>query len=160
MFPEEGADGARLRLAACLLAEVAWHEHLDSRAEHAFQQVLRFHVVGINHPGRPFLTLAVASRYKTSSMDNNSLTSIAAMLEDERRDLAKRLGLAVRLADRLCGGNATTLEQTALRVAKKTLTLECKPGAEALVGETVERRLRSLALAMELEPTIGPHPMD
>ena len=160
LFPEDGPAGARLRLAACLLADVAWREYPDFRAEHAFQQVLRLQVVGVDHPGRAFLALAVASRYKTSFVGNTSLTSIAAMLEDERREQAKRLGLAIRLADRLCGGNATTLSQTALRVAKKTLTLDCRPGAEALIGETVERRLRSLAVAMELEPAIGPQPAD
>ncbi len=160
LYPEEAPDEARLRLAACLLADVAWREHPDFRAEHAFQQVLRLQVVGIDHPGRAFLALAVASRYKTSFAGKTALTSIAAMLDDNRREKAKRLGLAIRLADRLCGGNATTLEQTALRIGEKSLTLGCRPGTEVLIGEAVERRLRTLAVSMELEPAIGPHLTD
>ena len=52
--------------AAAFLSEIAWRQHPDLRATDAFARISRAPFVGIDHPGRVFLALAVATRYKSS----------------------------------------------------------------------------------------------
>ncbi len=155
LFPEETPEQARLRLAGCILADVAWREHPDYRAAHAFQQILRLQVVGVDHPGRAFMAVAVAARHDTAYADA-MLAPIVALIEASRRNVARRLGLAIRLADSLSGVQPEALARTSLQVTDETLVLRFQPGAELLVGEVVERRLRTLAQFMELDPVLGP----
>jgi exopolyphosphatase/guanosine-5'-triphosphate,3'-diphosphate pyrophosphatase len=63
---------------------------------------------------------------------------------------AAQWGLAMRLGQRLSGGTAAGLERTRLRLRDSVLRLELKKGDEPLYGESVERRLKTLAGTMGL----------
>lgn len=150
LFGSESAEERRLRLAACLLCDLAWREHPDYRAEHAFLRVLRLPVVGIDHPGRVFLALAAAARYPGGGFRHPSLR----LLEEEKRIHARTVGLAVRLGDNLAGKSADALRQTALRIEGKKLVLKFKSGAPPLMGDSVRKRLKALAELLRLEPGV------
>ncbi len=155
LFESENEEERRLRLAACLLCDLAWREHPDYRAEHAYLRVLRLPVVGIDHPGRVFLALAAAARYPGGgSYKHESLR----LLEEERRMRARGVGLAVRLGDNLAGKSSDALRHTAIRRDGDRLILKFKAGAPPLLGESVRRRLEALAELLQLEAVVEEGP--
>ena len=62
--------------------------------------------------------------------------------------LAERWGLALRLGQRLSGGIGGPLEVARLSLDDGTVQLAIPDSDAALYGETVERRLKTLASAM------------
>jgi len=59
----ETADEKRLRHAACLLADIGWRAHPDYRGEQSLNIIANAAFVGVDHPGRTFLSLAVFFRH-------------------------------------------------------------------------------------------------
>ncbi|MGQ0663248.1 MAG: Ppx/GppA phosphatase family protein [Pseudomonadota bacterium] len=153
LFADTTAEARRLHLAACLLADIAWGEHPDYRAELAFLRVLRLPLTGIDHAGRAWIALAVFARYAGSSAAEVMRPAIH-LLDEERRREAGRLGLALRLAFTLSGGAPKILRHVALVPGAKNLKLVLKKSARALIGESVERRLAALAEAFDKAPLI------
>lgn len=146
------ADG-RLRLAACLLSDIAWREHPDYRGEIAFLRVLRMPLTGVDHAGRAFLALTVYTRYEGSA--EGDVTRPARILLDESRlREAYLLGLGLRLAYTLSGGAASLLRRVHLRMNGATIKLAVPARHRALIGEAVERRLESLARALNKRAAI------
>src|SRR3954452_4355862 len=62
IFADSPAD-ARLRLAACLLADVSWQAHPDFRAERGVEMALHGNWVGIDAPGRVAIAQALFSNF-------------------------------------------------------------------------------------------------
>jgi exopolyphosphatase/guanosine-5'-triphosphate,3'-diphosphate pyrophosphatase len=143
----------RLRLAACLLGDIAWNEHPDYRAEIGFLRVLRMPIVGIDHRERAFLALAVHTRY--AGTDESDVTKPAWQLldEDRLRD-AWRLGLALRLAYTLSGGTPEVLKRVRLERGGSALRLRVRKSEIPLIGEAVERRFEALADALDRKAKI------
>jgi exopolyphosphatase/guanosine-5'-triphosphate,3'-diphosphate pyrophosphatase len=137
---------ARLRLAACLLSDVAWREHPDYRADLAFLRTLRMPLTGIDHPGRAFVALAVYTRYEGRA-DGDVTRPAWQLLDEEMVREAHALGLALRLAYTLSAGAPALLRQVKLVADGATLTLRGTARARPLIGEAVERRLEALARA-------------
>jgi exopolyphosphatase/guanosine-5'-triphosphate,3'-diphosphate pyrophosphatase len=141
-------EGERLRLAACMLGDIAWSEHPDYRAEIGFLRVLRMPLTGIDHPGRAFMALAVFTRY--SGVADSEVTRSAWQLLDEARlSDAFRLGLALRLAFTLSGGTTQVLRRARLRLSGGSLQLILPRVSLTLAAEAVERRLAALASALD-----------
>ena len=141
----------RLRLAACLLADIAWGAHPDFRAERAVDMAIHGNWVGIDAAGRAMLGLALFSVFGgTQGFDPR----IAALCKPEDARRAGHWGLAIRLAQRLSGGVGDPLERTRLELGKGLLTMSLGDHA-ALAGEAVLRRHRQLALAMGAEPRVA-----
>jgi len=144
LFPDEGPGEARLRYAVALLADIAWREHPDYRADQAFLEILRLPLLGADHATRAALALALYYRY--TGKDSAKRTAIAESLvtpEVVRR--MKILGQAVRLGLTLSGGQARMLAPLALRLESDALTLAVPSPQSELVGEVVVRRLAALA---------------
>lgn len=153
LFRKSAPDLDRLRLAACLLADIAWNEHPDYRAEIAFLRVLRMPTVGIDHPGRAFLALAVYTRYAGTA--EGDVTGPAWMLLDEDRVReAYRLGLALRLAFTLSGGTPEVLRKAHIERGDGALRLRIENRLSSMAGEAVERRFQALADALDRKPKI------
>lgn len=150
--PAFGDDpaAARLRLAACLLADVAWLAHPDFRAERGVDMALHGNWVGVDGPGRVMIAQALFRNFGGGS--GFADFEVAALCNPDELKQAARWGLAMRLAQRLSGGVAAGLERTALSIRENKLRLAIVPGAEALYGETVARRHKTLANALDLEP--------
>jgi exopolyphosphatase/guanosine-5'-triphosphate,3'-diphosphate pyrophosphatase len=100
VFRKAPKPHARLRLAACLLSDIAWREHPDYRADLAFLRTLRLPVTGIDHPGRAFVALAVYTRYEGRA-DGEVTRPSWMLLDDEmvREGARPRAGAAARLHD-------------------------------------------------------------
>ncbi|SHJ81241.1 exopolyphosphatase / guanosine-5'-triphosphate,3'-diphosphate pyrophosphatase [Roseomonas rosea] len=152
LFPGESPAESALRHAACQLSDTGSHDHPDYRAEQAFLRVLRQPGVGLDHHARAFLALATALRYDAGD---------AALLEPARRLLgaaaqqrAERIGAALRLAYTLSGGTPALLAGTALIPRGGRLVLRLVEGSGVFAGESVQRRVDSLAAAMGLEAAV------
>ncbi len=148
LFP---AVDARLVRAACLLHDTTWRAHPDYRADMCFETVTRANMGGIDHQGRLFLAWAIRSRYNSSK---NGEGDSLALLPEAEIETARSLGLAMRLGAMISGAQAVMLQHTALRVEEETVVLALEASAQALQGEVLEKRLQSLAKAMNMVPSI------
>jgi exopolyphosphatase/guanosine-5'-triphosphate,3'-diphosphate pyrophosphatase len=150
ILPHATTADLPLAQAACLLSDIAWMEHPDYRAEHAFERVLRMPVVGLDHPGRVFLAVALAARHGEGP--NRLDPRVLALLPADRIHQAQSLGLALRLAYALTGGAPSLLGHCRLNLTSQFVSLSFAGGSEPGVGlgEAVSRRLDSLAKHMGL----------
>ena len=148
---DDDPDCARIRLAACLLADVAWQAHPDFRAERGVEMALHGNWVGIDGPGRVMMAQALFANFGGRGLPD-AIT--AALCTSEQLERAARWGLAMRLGQRLSGGLAVSLERSALSREKGKVVLTLRKGEEALYGETVDRRLKRLAQALGCEPEL------
>ena len=150
LFPAERDDRARYRHGACMLADCAWREHPDARADSAFHRALQLSLPGIDHRERCLIALALFHRYG-APVGGRAPEIPWAILDDEDIAGAQRLGLALRLAMSLSGGAPDVVGRTLLMVGKNRLTLRCERDVEAALGDVVRRRLKALAAHMGLE---------
>ena len=154
VFGDEPAR-ARLRLAACLLADVAWQAHPDFRAERGVDMALHGNWVGIDGPGRVMIAQALFSNFGGAGRFGDY--DVAELCSEEELQHASHWGLAMRLGQRLSGGVASSLERSALFRQDGKLRLTLKTRDESLYGGAVDRRLRTLAgaLGCKAEVVIG-----
>ena len=160
LFGKESAEQKRLRLAACLLGDIAWNEHPDYRADQAFWRILRMPVTGVDHPGRAFLATAVGARYGNGYgiVGGDAGERVASLIDDEAVERAELIGRALRLAFTLSAGNCRILASTALKLDRKYLNLKLpKRKGAALLGDMVIRRFENVAKAVARKPrVVGP----
>jgi exopolyphosphatase/guanosine-5'-triphosphate,3'-diphosphate pyrophosphatase len=147
---DDDPGNARLRLAACLLADIAWAAHPDFRAERGIDMALHGNWVAIDAPGRVMLAQALFCNFGGGR--DLPYPDIAALCTPAELQRASAWGYAMRLGQRLSGGVAAGLKHSRLRRSVETLGLEIDAGHESLRGEIVERRLKSLAAALGLQP--------
>jgi len=140
---------ARLRLAACMLADIAWAAHPDFRAERGIDMALHGNWVAIDAPGRVMLAQALFCNFGGGR--DLPYPATAALCGPDELRRASTWGFAMRLAQRLSGGVAGGLQRSRLRRAGGALRLEVDGKDAALLGETVERRLKALAGEMGLK---------
>jgi exopolyphosphatase/guanosine-5'-triphosphate,3'-diphosphate pyrophosphatase len=143
LFEGEGQGDARLRHAACLLADVGWRAHPEFRAERGLETALHGNWVGVDARGRAMMAQALWTSFGAAV--EPPVVPLLCSAEDRRR--ATRWGLAMRLGQRLSGGVAAPLRASAVTLEGTTLALSLAPGDAALYGEAVERRHRALATA-------------
>ena len=145
------ARDAVLADAACRLADLGARLHPNHRVELAFDQVLRAPVPGQNHAERAFLATAVNARYGGSVATPEPRT-VSRLLNEEQRQAARVLGLAIRLACDLSGRSPQLLVNARAGVEDGTLILTAADGyADVLLGEQTRRRGKALAEAMGLK---------
>lgn len=151
VFGDPRDDDARVRLAACLLADVAWRAHPDFRAERALDFALHGNWVGITTRERAMLGNALFACFGGSE-DSPSIAGLATLADAEDLHMSRCWGLALRLGQRLTGGTARALAQSKLLRQRGKLILQLRRQHAALYGDTVARRLKALAQAMGLVP--------
>jgi exopolyphosphatase/guanosine-5'-triphosphate,3'-diphosphate pyrophosphatase len=150
---DDGADG-RLIEAACLLSDSAWAVHPDYRAEEALAMILFAPFVGIDHPGRAFVGLALGGRYGGDATTPHYEQAMA-LLDEAGQKRARHLSHAFRLAYTLTGGAHGVLPRAKLSLDETVLKLSLPKGTGAFGGEKVERRLATLAAALGREPRLS-----
>lgn len=137
--------------AACRLADLGARLHPDHRVELAFDQVLRAPIPGQNHAERAYLAAAVNARYGGGGATPEPRT-VTRLLNEEQRQGARVLGLAIRLACDLSGRSPQLLVNARARVSAGALILSAGDGyADVLLGEQTRRRGKALAEAMGLK---------
>ncbi|WP_326524467.1 Ppx/GppA family phosphatase [Sphingomonas sp.] len=145
LFADEPAELARLRHAACLLADVGWRANPEFRAERGTDIALHGNWVAIDARGRALIAQALHTSLGGGSDTPDPLGRLAP--HDELA-LAVRWGFAMRLGQRLSGGVSGPLERTVLAIDGDTVTLAVPAADAALYGEAVEKRHRALAGAL------------
>ena len=151
LFEDEPAM-RRLRLAACLLADVAWQANPGFRADRAIELALHGNWVGINPGGRVIMAQALAASFGLDSLPDPRMALLCREPDLKR---ARCWGLAMRLGQRLSGGVGSVLKRTSLEERNGAVQLNVRRGEEALVGDQVERRLLRLAQALGREPVVA-----
>jgi len=150
---EEGDAEPGLRIAACWISDSGAQDHPEYRAEQAFLRLLRLHGVGLDHHARAFLALVAALRYEADPAAP-FLAPARLLLSTATVRRAEILGAAWRLAYTLSGGVPALLDATVLERRGRRLTLKLYQGAGVFAGESVLRRLESLALTLGLDPSL------
>ncbi len=143
LFADDSPAAARLRRAACLIADVGWHEHPDYRPEQAFFRILRLPLSGIRHDERAGLALAIYVRYGGASGDH-ALRAVDHLLDEPARRWARAVGAALRLAETLSGGLPSLLASMPLTLNDGEIRLDMTPERRALDGDVVRRRLKDV----------------
>ena len=113
IFPGLDAARSRLHRATCWLSDIAWAEHPDYRAGHAFARSLTMPVAQLAHAERVFIAAALHARYGGAA-DDPAKALTRTLLDDAAAAEARALGLALRLAYTLSGGALELLDQVPL----------------------------------------------
>lgn len=138
-------ERARLRHAACLLADAAWPASPAFRAAQLIELALHGNFVGIDPPERVMVAYALARSLGRDVLPAPGLSQLCSAAMLKRAD---EWGLAIRLGQRLSGGVGAILEASRLALDGDTLTLRLGSGQGALAGERVERDLARLGEAL------------
>ena len=151
LFEDKPSMG-RLRLAACLLADVAWQAAPMFRAERGVEMALHGDWTGVDASGRVIMAQALSSNFGREDLPDARLRDLVKPANLQR---AHCWGLAMRLGQRLSGGVGSVLERTSLSVDRGTLRLNVPRAEGALAGDAVRRRLDRLAQAFNLEADVA-----
>jgi exopolyphosphatase / guanosine-5'-triphosphate,3'-diphosphate pyrophosphatase len=150
---EETTEEKRLRRAACLLADIGWRAHPDYRGEQSVNVISHAAFVGVDHPGRAFIALAVFFRH-VGLADDEVSPHILELATSRMIDRARILGVAMRVAYLVSGAMPGVLPHTPLLVDRGKLRLKLRGKYRALAGERVFSRLRQLARLIGREPVM------
>jgi exopolyphosphatase/guanosine-5'-triphosphate,3'-diphosphate pyrophosphatase len=150
---EETAEERRLRHAACLLGDIGWRAHPDYRGEQSLNIIANAAFVGIDHPGRAYLALAVFFRH-VGLIDEEVSPRLRELASTRVLDRARVLGAALRVAYLVSASTTGVLPKTPMVVERGRLVLRFENGLKTLAGERVFVRLRQLARLIGREPVM------
>ena len=142
----------RLRLASCLLADVAWQSNPGFRADRGIEMALHGNWVAVNPWGRVVMAQALAASFGRDRLPDDRLTQLC---KDQQLARAQCWGAAMRLGQRLSGGVGSVLKRTSLAAHDGAIELRVRRGEEALGGDQVERRFVRLAELLGCKPVIA-----
>jgi len=142
----------RLRLASCLLADVAWQSNPGFRADRGIEMALHGNWVAVNPWGRVVMAQALAASFGRDRLPDDRLTQLC---KDQQLTRAHCWGAAMRLGQRLSGGVGSVLQRTSLAARNGAIELNVRRGEEALIGDQVERRFIRLAELLGCKPVIA-----
>lgn len=145
LFEDETDELKRLRLAICILSDVGWRGHPEYRAEKVVAEVLYGRLGGINHWGAGLIAMALYVCYGGSSTRNRQVEVAASLIGKEDMLYAKKVGMALRLAQRLSAGTAKGLKLAQLHLTANELYLHVKHEKIDIINDIVEKRLIELA---------------
>jgi exopolyphosphatase/guanosine-5'-triphosphate,3'-diphosphate pyrophosphatase len=149
---DDNSKMERLRLAACLLADVAWQAAPMFRADRGVEMALHGDWTGVDAAGRVIMAQALSANFGRDKLPDPRLNQLCGA-EDLKR--AHCWGLAMRLGQRLSGGVASVLERASLNLSRSAITLCVPHREEALAGDAVRRRLQRLADAFDREAEVA-----
>ena len=147
MFPlvaDESDKERRLRLAFCLLSDIAQHIHPEYRAEWAYSRILCSALTGLTHRERVKLSLALYYRYQFRRKDELPALSL---LKASDQEWARLVGSAANLGYHLSGSIAGNLHKSSFMIEKNNLSLQLSGSMQDLLGDAVKRRIDGLRLA-------------
>jgi len=150
---DETSEEQRLRHAACLLADIGWRAHPDYRGEQSHNVIAHAAFVGVDHPGRTFLSLAVFFRH-VGLRDDELSPHVRELASARMIDHARVLGAAMRVAYLVSAAMPGVLPSTPLKVERGKLKLILRGRYATLAGERLFARLRQLARLIGREPVI------
>lgn len=155
LFQNESPEHERLRMAMCILSDVGWRGHPEYRAEKVVAEVLYGRLGGINHWGAGLIAMALYVCYGGSGTRSKQVEIAASLISREDMFYAKKVGMALRLAQRLSAGTSKGLKIAELSINNKQLLMEVKEDKIDIVNDIVIRRLDGLAEYLDLEARIS-----
>lgn len=150
---DETEEEARLRVAACLLADIGWRGHPDYRGEQSLNLIAHGAFVGIDHPGRAYLALANYYRHE-GLVDEHLSSRIRELATTRLMERARALGAALRVAFIVSGAMGGVIPRTRIEARGDQLTLVLPEEAAVLAGTRLGRRVATLAKLAAMKPSI------
>jgi exopolyphosphatase/guanosine-5'-triphosphate,3'-diphosphate pyrophosphatase len=150
MHTEESVEERRLRQAACLLADVNWRAHPDHRHEEGMNIAENAAFLGVDHPGRSFLTLVAFYRYL--GIDADVSPQIRALVSARMIGKARILAAAVRAAFVISGAMPGVLPAAPVHCTKTQLILTLPRRFADLATEKLQSRIAQLGRLIRREP--------
>ena len=150
LFGSPAAD-LRIERAACMMADSAGRFHPDHRALIAYDQALRAPYHGVTHAERAMIAYSVGCRYQKDFKRPGEYVGLTSEPQAER---AKQLGSAMRLGAVFSGRSGPILRRATLSRDGDKLCLNVSKADQAMISETVSRRLAQTANALRLQPEI------
>ncbi|MCB1496556.1 MAG: Ppx/GppA family phosphatase [Bauldia sp.] len=144
LFPGEAQSERRLRLAACALTDMSWRDHPKVRAIESFLRILQFPFIGISHPERAFLAVAILARYG-GKVDDAVKSATRELLSPSELRRAEILGRAMLLGHRFSASVPEILRQANLRIEADAVRLEVLNPESVPDSDATQSRLRQLA---------------
>ncbi|MBB5221942.1 exopolyphosphatase/guanosine-5'-triphosphate,3'-diphosphate pyrophosphatase [Amaricoccus macauensis] len=144
LFPAEPQAGRRVRLAVCALTDLAWRDHEKVRAMESFRRLLQFPFVGLSHPERAFMAVAIMARYG-GEVDDTVKAVVRDLLAPSDLRRAEILGRVLLLGHRVSASVPEILDQVRVRIGTDAVRLEVRPGVRVPDSDAVQSRLRQLA---------------
>jgi exopolyphosphatase/guanosine-5'-triphosphate,3'-diphosphate pyrophosphatase len=151
---DESAEEKRLRHAACLLADIGWRAHPDYRGEQSLNIIAHAAFIGIDHPSRAYLALAVFFRH-VGLVDDELSPRMRELATTRMLDRARVLGAAMRVAYLVSAAMPGVLPRTPMEVEHGKLVLRLQGEYAALGGERLFARLKQLARLIGREPLMA-----
>lgn len=150
LFGSPAAD-QRIERAACMMADSAGRFHPDHRSIMAYDQALRAPYAAVSHGERALIAYAIGCRYEKDFKRPEEYVSLTTEEQDER---ARQIGSAMRLGAVFSGRSGPILKRARLVRTSDTLELRVGKPDEAMVSDTVSRRLSQTAAQLRLKPKI------
>ncbi|MHB2166239.1 exopolyphosphatase [Alsobacter sp. R-9] len=150
---DETPEERRLRHGACLLADIGWRAHPDYRGEQSLNIIAHAGFIGIDHPGRAYLALAVAYRHMGLNDDEVS-PRLRELVSTRMLDRARILGAAMRVAYLISAASPGMLPRVPMQCAHGLLELEFPADLAPLSNDRVFNRLKQLARIVGRTPNI------
>jgi exopolyphosphatase/guanosine-5'-triphosphate,3'-diphosphate pyrophosphatase len=146
----------RLRMAGCLISDLAWASHPSFRAEVVRQTVLTAPFGGIDHRSRVFLGHALSYRHEVGEGWYGA-NQLSLAPEDEK--LAQAFGLCLRLAHSLSASLPNLLPLTKLTFGAGKVVLTIDPSQAELLGPIINNRLSRIAQVLGLDSQVDLAPV-
>ena len=144
---------ARLRQAACLLADTSWRTHRDFRGVESLNLIAHAAFIGIDHPGRAYL--ALANFYRHGGPIGEAMSQrIGELVGSRLIARARALGAILRIAFLISGAMPDVVGRARVEARGKALTLVLPPDLAPLGGARVLRRLGQLAKTAGMDAAI------
>lgn len=141
---DETEDDKRLRTAACLVSDIGWRAHPDYRGEQSLGILSNASFVGIDHPGRAYLALAVFYRH-VGLIDDAVSPRIRELASTRLKERARTLGAVLRVAYLVSASMPDVLPRIQLSMEGDQLILNLPGELGDLAGERLLKRVVQLA---------------
>lgn len=93
---EETDDETRYRRAACLLADIGWRAHPEYRGTQSLNIISHASFIGVDHPGRAFISLAIMFRHE-GIYDDAIGPGLKTLITPRYLERARLLGALMRV---------------------------------------------------------------
>jgi exopolyphosphatase/guanosine-5'-triphosphate,3'-diphosphate pyrophosphatase len=133
----------RLRIVACLLADIGWRSHPDYRGPQSVDAVAYGSLTGVDHPGRSFLAQTTAIRYE--GLKSKAALVLAPLGSADLTSRARLIGSMMRVAYPMTAAMPGILPRTRFSLEADTLVLHLPEDFAFLNGDHLRNRLRQFA---------------
>lgn len=141
---DETEEEARLRAAGCLVSDIGWRAHPDYRGEQSLSHLANASFIGIDHPGRAYLALAIYYRH-VGLVDEAVSPRIRELCSTRLKVRARTLGAALRVGYLVSAAAPGVLPMTRVFADGDFLVLQVPGELSDIVGERLLKRMAQLA---------------